>query len=135
MNGSFCSEETLDNIVSSAGLYRIVGWIVSYCQMDHIVSAGLDRIVSDGSGNTGFYKLAGYWLDGTYGVDGLDGALLGRWWYGRTLAPAGTGYSPWAPEQECHSWILMGGGLWGVVAGTNFVGAERTQIICVREAK
>ena len=34
--------------------------------------------MSAGSGNTGFYALAGYWLDGTDGTDGTDGALMGR---------------------------------------------------------
>ena len=81
-------------------LYRI-GWIVSYHR--------LDRIVSAGSGNTGFYALAGYWLDGT---DGLDGALVGRGCDGRTLEPAGMGAPPWAPEKEHHCWILRGGRLW-----------------------
>ena len=109
LNGSFWSEETLDHIVSSAGLYRIVRWIVSYPQLDRIVSDELDRIVSAGSGNTGFYALAGYWLDGT---DGLDGVLVGRGWDGPSLAPAGTGAPPWEPEQERHWWLLRGGGLW-----------------------
>ena len=31
-------------------------------------------------------------------MDGLDGELVGLGWYGRSLAPAGTG----APEQERH---------------------------------
>ena len=135
MNGYLCSEETLDHIVSSAGLYRIVCWIVAYRRLDRIVSAGLDRIVSAGSGNTGFYVLASYWLDGTDGTYGLDGALVGRGWYGRTLAPAGTGAPPWVPEQERHRWLLRGDGLWGVVTGTNCVGAARTRSICVGEAK
>ena len=118
-----------------SGLYRIFGWIISYSQLDRIVSAGLDHIVSAGSGNTGFYALAGYWLDETDGKDGLDGALVGRGCDGPTLAPAGTGAPPWAPEQERHRWILRGGGLWEVVAGTNCVGAARTRSICVGEAK
>ena len=122
----------MDHIVSSAGLYHIVGWIAPYSRLDHIVSAGLDCIVLAVSGNTGFYALTGYCLDGT---DGLDGALEGRVWDGRTLAPAGTGAPPWALEQERHCWILRGGGLWEVVAGTHFVGTARTWIICVREAK
>ena len=61
MNGSFWSDETLDHIVSSAssaGLYRIVVWIVSYRR--------LDRIVLAVSGNTGFYDLAGYCKDADY---------------------------------------------------------------------
>ena len=59
-----------------------------------MLSAGFYRIISSGSGNTGFYVLAGYWLDGTDGTDGMDGALMGRGWDGRTLAPAGTGAPP-----------------------------------------
>ena len=108
-----------------------VGWIVSY-RLDCIVSAGLDRIISAGSGNTGFYTLAVHDPDGT---DGLDGALVGWGWEGRTLASAGTGEPPWAPEQECHCWLLRGGGLCEVVAGTNYVGAAMKQSICVGEAK
>ena len=74
--------------------------------------AGLDRIVSDGSGNTGFYEMAGYWLDGTDGTDGLDGALVGRGWDRPTLAPAGTGAPPLASEQEHRHWLLRGGRIW-----------------------
>ena len=106
----------------SAGSYHI-GWIGSY----HIVSAG--------SGNTGFYALAGYCLDGTDGTDGLDGAFVGRGWDGRRLAPAGTGAPPWPPEQERHCRLLRIGGLWEVVAGTNCVGAARTRSICAGEEK
>ena len=58
----------------SDGLYRI-GWIIS--------------------GNTGFYALAGYWLDGT---DGLDRKLSGRGWDGPTLAGAGMRAPPLALE-------------------------------------
>ena len=65
----------LDHIVSSAGFYCF-GWIESY------------RIGWIVSGNTGFYALAGYWLDGT---DGLDGTLVGWGWDGSMLAGAGTG--------------------------------------------
>ena len=132
LNRYFWSEETLDHIVSSAGLYCILRWIVSYRQLDRIVSDGLDRIVSAGSGNTGFYALAGYCLDGT---DGLAGALVGWGWDGPTLAPAVTVAPPWATEQELHRWLLRGGGLWEVVAGTNCVGDARTRIICVGEEK
>ena len=129
-------------------------WVVPYCRlcrMDHIVFsgsyrwivlyrmelAGLDgivyyRIVSDGSVNISFYALAGYCLDGT---DGLDGALVGREWDEQTLATSGMGAPPWALEQERHRWLLRGGGLCEVVAGTNCVGAARTWSICVREAK
>ena len=89
--------------------------------MDRIVSAVLDRILSAGSGNTGFNALAGYWLDGMDGTDGLDGVLVGQEWDGRTLASAGTGAPPWAPEQERHCWILRSGRLWEVMAGTNYV--------------
>ena len=70
-----------------------------------------------------------------YGTDGLDGALVGRGLDGPTLAPAGTGAPPLVPEQECHHWLLRGGGLWEVVAGTNFVSAARARSICVGEAK
>ena len=128
------------------GSHRIIGFIgciVSYCRLDRIVSSGsyqlkgvvsdgLDLIVSAGSGNTGFYVLAGYCLDGT---DGLNGVLVVQGWGGRRLAPAGTGVPPWAPEQERHRWLLRGGGLWEVVADTNCVGDARTRIISVREAK
>ena len=37
-------------------------------------------------------------MDGDYG---LDGPLVGLWWYGWLLAPAGTG----AIEQERHHWL------------------------------
>ena len=46
------------------------------------------------SGNTGFYALAGYWLNGTDGTDGLDGTLVGRGWDGPTLAGSGTRAPP-----------------------------------------
>ena len=62
----------MDCIGLSAGSYRI-GWILS--------------------GNTGFYTLDGYWLDGT---DGLDGTFVGRGWDGPTLEGAGTGAPPLA---------------------------------------
>ena len=121
-----------------------IEWVVSYfrlCWMDRIVSTGpfrwivSYRIISAGSGNTGFYALAGYCLDGTDGTDGLNGALVGRRWDGRTLAPAGTGAPPWAPEQERPRWLLRGGGLCEVIAGTNCVGAARTHSIFAGEAK
>ena len=73
--------------------------------------------------------------DGTYRTDGLDEALVGQGWDGRTLAPDGMGAPPWVPEQERHRWLLRGGGLGEVVAGTNCVGAARTRSICVGEAK
>ena len=60
---------------------------------------------------------------------------IGTGWDGRTLAPTGTGAPQWAPEQERNRWLLRGGRLWGVVAGTNCVGAARTQSICIGEAK
>ena len=41
---------------------------------------------------------------GTDGMDGVDGALVGLGWDGRSIAPDGTG----APEQEHHHWILRG---------------------------
>ena len=95
----------------------------------------MDCIVSAGSGNNAFYALAGYWLDGTDRTDGQDGELVGQGWDGPTLASTGTGATPWVPEQECHRWLLRGGGLWEVVAGTNCVGATRTRSICFGEAK
>ena len=76
--GSYC-------IVS----YRIVSYrIVSYCIVSY-------HIVSAGSGNIGFYALAGYCLDET---GGLDGVLVVGGWDVRTLAPAGTGAPPLALE-------------------------------------
>ena len=115
----------------SAGSYHI-GSIIS---LDRIVSAGLDSIVLAGSGNTGFYALAGYCMDGTDGMDGLYGALVGQGWDGRNLAPAGTGAPPWDPKQELQRWLLRGVGLCEVVSGTNCVGATRTRSICVGEEK
>ena len=90
------------------GSYFIIVCIVSYCWLDRIVSDVLDCIVSDGSGNTWFYELAGYWLYGTDGTDGLDGALVVRVWDGRTLAPAGTGVPPLDLEVR----RAMGSGGW-----------------------
>ena len=69
------------------------------------------------------------------GIDGLDGALLGRGWDLPTLAPAGTGAPPLAPEQERHHWLLRGGGMREVVVGTNCVGAARARSIFVVESK
>ena len=57
------------------------GWIVLSYWLDHIVSAGSNHIGWIVSGSTGFYALAGYWLDGT---DGLDYTLVGRGWDGPT---------------------------------------------------
>ena len=79
--------------------------------------------------------LDGYCKQGTNGTDGLDGALVVRGWDGRTLAPVGMVVPPWATEQERHRWLLRGGGICEVVAGTNFVGAARTRSICVGEVK
>ena len=59
----------LDFIGLSAVSYRI-GWIIL------IVSAVLHSVGCIVSGNTGFYSLAGYWMDGTDGKDGLDGTLV-----------------------------------------------------------
>ena len=87
---------------------QIILWIISYHRLDFIVSSVLDRIVSAGSGNTGFYALAGYWLDGTDGTDGLDEALVGRGWDGPTLSTAGTG----APPLALEGWRAMGSGGW-----------------------
>ena len=58
------------------------------------------------------------------GTDGLDGAMVGQGWDGRTLAGFGTGAPPWAPEQERHHWILRGSALCEVVVATSIVGAE-----------
>ena len=61
------------------GSYRIIDWIVSYFRLDHIVSAGLDRVVSAGSGNTGFLW-AGWLLAGwdRWTGWGVGGAGVGR---------------------------------------------------------
>ena len=72
-----------------------------------------------------------YW-NGTYG---LDGAMVGRGWDGRTIAPAGTGAPPRAPGQERHCWLLRGGGMWEVADVTNYFGAARARSICVGSAK
>ena len=76
----------MDFIGLSDRSYRI-GWIVLY-RLNRIVLAGLYCIGWIISGSTGFYALAGYWLDGT---DGLDGMLVRRGWDGPTLAGARTG--------------------------------------------
>ena len=68
-------------------------------------------------------------------MNGLDGVLVGRGWEGPTLAPAGTGVPPLAPEQECRHWLLRDVGLWDVVAGTNCVSTAREWSICVGEEK
>ena len=75
----------------------LIGWIILYW-MGHIVSAGSYFIGWIVSGNTGFYALAGYWMDLTERTDGLDGALVGRKWDGTTLAGAITGAPPLAIE-------------------------------------
>ena len=76
-----------------------------------------------------------------------SGILGGARWVGRGRrfmmavqgnyhsAPAGTGAPPLAPEQERHHWLLRGGGLWEVVAGTNCVSDARARSICVGAAK
>ena len=79
--------------------------------------------------------LSGYCQHGTDGTDVLDRALVGQVWDIRTVAPAGTGAPPWAPEKERHRWILKGGALCEVVAGTDCVGATRTRSISVGEGK
>ena len=68
--------------------------------------------------------LAGYCKKGTNGTDVLDGVLVGQGWDGRTVAGAGTGAPPWAPEQERHCWLLRGSALCEVVVATNIFGAE-----------
>ena len=110
-------------------------WIVLAYWLDSIISDGLYCIGWIVSRNTGFYELAGYWLNGTEGTDGLDGTFVGQGWGGRTLEGAGTGAPPLAPERERHHWLLRGGRLWLVVAGTNCVSAARAQSICVGSAK
>ena len=76
-------------IRGDSGSYCIIGWIVSYCQLDCIVSAG--------SYQETLYFMR--WLV-TVWMGWVE--WMGRWWDGRTLAPAGTGAPPWAPEQERH---------------------------------
>ena len=66
------------------------------------------RIVSAGLGKTGFDALAGYCLDGKDVTDGLDGALVGQGWDGRTLGPAGTG----APPLDIEGRRAMRDGSW-----------------------
>ena len=85
--GGFPSEETL------SGLYRLdcIGLIVL------AGSYWLDHIGWIVSGSTGFYALNSYWMDGTYGTFGLDRMLVGRGWYGPTLAGAGMGEPPLVP--------------------------------------
>ena len=96
--------------------------------LDCIISAGLYRIGWIVSGNTGFHALAGYWMDWTHG---LDGTLVGRGWDGPTLARPRTGAPPLAPERKRHHWLLRGGRMWEVVAGTNCFSAARARSICV----
>ena len=88
------------------------GLVVLAYWMDCIVLYGsycIGWIVSE---NTGFYVLSGYFLDETDGTDGIDGALVVWGWDGPTLSGAGTGASPFSPEQERHHWLLKGGGMW-----------------------
>ena len=79
MNGSFWSEVTLDHIVSSAGLYRIVVWIVLYRRLDSIVSDGFGsyRIVWI---RKHWILCAGWLLAGWYGWTGwgVGGTGVGR---------------------------------------------------------
>ena len=99
------------------------GWISA--EMGRI--GRMDPIVSYCcSGQTGFYAL-GRWLvtDCKGHTDGLDGALVGRGWDGPTLAGAGTGAPPLAPEQERHHFLLRGGGRWEAVAVANCFGTAR----------
>ena len=58
----------------------------------------LDWIGWIGLDHNGWMRTHSFCKDGT---DGLDGALVGLGWYGRSLAPAGTG----ATEQERHHWL------------------------------
>ena len=161
--GSYC--------ISWIGLYHIVSYLAGsgntgfcalagYCLdgMDGLDGAlvgwGWDRRTLAGAGTgdppwapeqerhywllRGGDALAGYCLggmDGTYGTDGLDGELVGRRWDGQTLAGAGPGAPLWAPEQERYCWLLVGGALCEVAAGTNSVSAAKTRNIYVREGK
>ena len=73
--------------------------------------------------------------------------LVGARWVGRGRifmmavqvnlhsSPAGTGAPTLAPEQESRHWILRGGVIWEVVAGTNCLGAAKARSIFVVEAK
>ena len=80
-----------------------VGWIL-LCRLDFILGSyhigwiGSYRIVSAGSGNTGFCALSGYCMYGMGRTDGLDGDLVGQRWDKRTLAGAGKGAPPLALE-------------------------------------
>ena len=70
-------------------------WIVLAYRLDSIVSDGSYSIIWILLGKTGFYALAGYWLDRT---NGLDGTLMGRGWDRLSLAGTGTGAPPLALE-------------------------------------
>ena len=115
MNGSLCSEETLDHIVSSAGFYRIVGWIASYRRLDRIVSAGLDRI---GWIRKHWLLCAGWLLAGWDGWDGWTGWGVGGTGVIRTeiinrrngIATMGTGIG--TPPLALEGRRAMGSGGW-----------------------
>ena len=72
-----------------------IGWIVSYCRLDRILSYRLDQET------LAFMR----WLV-TAWMGRMD--WMGRWWDGRTLAPAGTGGPPLALE----GLRAMGSGRW-----------------------
>ena len=96
----------LDLIGLSAGSYCI-GWIVLY-QLDRIVLSRLYCIGWIISGNTGFYALYGYCMDGMDRTDGLYGTLVRRGWDGPMLAGAGTG----APTLAIEGRRAVGNGGW-----------------------
>ena len=80
------------------------------------VSAGLDWIVSyrlDQETLAFMRWLVTGWVGRMGRMGRMDwmGVSVGRRWDGLTLALARTGAPPWAPEQECHHWLLRGGGI------------------------
>ena len=104
-------------------------WIVSYF------------IVSAGSGNIGFYALAGYCLDGTDGTDVLDGVLMekglrrtdvSRRQNGRSTMGARTG-SPLLDLEvwKCAGWLLPTWDRWDrwIGWGVGGMGVGRTYVI------
>ena len=111
----------MDCIGLSTGLYRI-GWILSY---------RLDRIVSSRSyqEKLDFMRwMVCYCLDGT---DGLVGTLVGRGWYGTTLAGAGTEVPPLALEGR----RAVGSGGWHQFRWSCKGAESRARSISVGEAK
>ena len=110
------------------GLYRI-NWIVSY-RLDRFVSYRLYCIWKHR------ILCAGWLLPGWDGWDGWTGWDIGKTGEGcNEVTWFQMGDPPLAPEWERHHWLLRGGGLWEVVAGTNCVHAARARSICVGAAK